>query len=93
KALASVTFDDAFVVHDIKIVDTNNRFYIVMPSKKKTEGVYRDICHPVSSEFRAVIEKAVLAEYEAELTRKQEELRLQAEAAAAPDARPEEDEL
>lgn len=60
KAVASVTFDDAFVVHDIKIIEGEKGLFIAMPSKKTPDGEYRDIAHPIHGEMRAVLQEAVL---------------------------------
>lgn len=67
KAIASVTFDNQLAVHDIKIINTRDRQFIVMPNRKCPDDTYRDVVHPVNSEFRAMIEEAVIAAYEAEL--------------------------
>ncbi|AQS54460.1 MAG: septation regulator SpoVG [Novibacillus thermophilus] len=64
KAIASITFDDEFVVHDIRVIDGNNGMFVAMPSKRTPDGEFRDIAHPISSETRAKIQDAVLAEYE-----------------------------
>ncbi len=64
KAVASVTFDDAFVVHDIKIIEGEKGLFIAMPSKKTPDGEYRDIAHPIHGEMRAVLQEAVLNEYD-----------------------------
>lgn len=64
KAIASVTFDDEFVVHDIKVIDGQNGLFIAMPSRKIGSGEFRDIAHPLSSETRAKIRDAIFAEYE-----------------------------
>ena len=64
KAVASVTFDGEFVVHDIKIIDGLNGLFIAMPSRKMGEGDYRDIAHPLSSETRNRIKDAIFAAYE-----------------------------
>ncbi|MDD6043158.1 MAG: septation regulator SpoVG [Eubacteriaceae bacterium] len=63
KAIASVTFDDEFVVHDIKIIDGQNGAFVAMPSRKVAEGDYRDVAHPLSSETRTKIKNAIFAEY------------------------------
>lgn len=63
KAVASVTFDGEFVVHDIKIIDGLNGLFIAMPSRKMGEGDYRDIAHPLSSETRNRIKDAIFAAY------------------------------
>ncbi|SCG84237.1 putative septation protein spoVG [Proteiniborus sp. DW1] len=64
KAIVSVTFDDEFVVHDIKIIEGQNGLFIAMPSRKMADGEFRDIAHPINSETRNVIQEAVFAEYE-----------------------------
>ena len=64
KAVVSITFDDEFVVHDIKIIDGQNGLFIAMPSRKMGEGDFRDIAHPLLSETRTKIKDAIFAEYE-----------------------------
>jgi stage V sporulation protein G len=64
KAVVSVTFDDEFVVHDIKIIEGQNGLFIAMPSRKMGEGDFRDIAHPLISETRNRIKDAIFAEYE-----------------------------
>lgn len=64
KAVVSVTFDDEFVVHDIKIIEGQNGLFIAMPSRKMGEGDFRDIAHPLTSETRNRIKDAIFAEYE-----------------------------
>ena len=64
KAVASIVFDDEFVVHDIKIVEGERGLFIAMPSRKTNNGDFRDIAHPVSSEVRERIQAAVLEKYE-----------------------------
>jgi stage V sporulation protein G len=67
KAIVSVTFDDEFVVHDIKIIDGQNGFFIAMPSRKMADGEFRDIAHPINATTRQKIQDAVFAEYEKSL--------------------------
>ena len=67
KAVVSVTFDNAFVVHDIKIIEGQDKLFTAMPSRKTPDGEYRDIVHPIHAQFRSVLETAVIAAYEAEL--------------------------
>jgi len=67
KAVCSVTFDDAFAVHDIKVINTRDKFFIVMPSRKNPDGTFRDIVHPINGEFRGILESAVIEAYETEL--------------------------
>ncbi len=65
KATASVTFDNAFVVHDIKVIEGREGLFIAMPSRKVHNGTYRDVAHPINSEARADIEEKVYKAYEA----------------------------
>lgn len=65
-AVASIIFDDAFVVHDIKVIEGNDGCFIVMPSRKTPAGEYRDIAHPLNTETREQIKKLVLSKYEEE---------------------------
>ncbi len=64
KAIVSVTLDNEFVVHDIKIIDGQNGLFIAMPSRKMSDGEFRDIAHPINSETRKKIQDAILEEYE-----------------------------
>ena len=64
KAVASITFDDEFVLHDIKVIEGQNGLFIAMPSRKMGEGDFRDIAHPLLSETRNKIKDAILGEYE-----------------------------
>lgn len=70
KAIASVTFDNQLAVHDIKVINAREKFFIVMPSRKNPDGTYRDIVHPINADFRAKLEEAVIGEYEKELSNK-----------------------
>lgn len=63
RAIASITIDDEFVVHDIRVIDGNNGMFVAMPSKRTPDGEFRDIAHPISSATREKIQDAVLAEY------------------------------
>lgn len=63
-AIASVTLEDVFVIHDVKVIFANDRHFIVMPSRKNGDGSYRDIAHPITASFRAELESAVLSAYE-----------------------------
>ena len=73
KAVVSVTFDDEFVVHDIKIIEGHNGYFIAMPSRKMGEGDFRDIAHPLQSDTRTKIRDAILAEYDKVLGEKGED--------------------
>ena len=64
KAVVSVTFDDAFVVHDIKVIEGQDRLFIAMPSRKTSDGEFKDIAHPINVQMREALQEAVLAKYE-----------------------------
>jgi len=64
KAVASVTFDNEFVVHDIKVIESQNGLFIAMPSRKTPDGEFKDVAHPINSETREKIQKAILEKYE-----------------------------
>ncbi|MBQ8388768.1 MAG: septation regulator SpoVG [Clostridia bacterium] len=66
KAIVSVTFDGQLAVHDIKVINARDKFFIVMPSRKNPDDTYRDIVHPINAQFRGHLEEAVIAAYEAE---------------------------
>ncbi|WP_112179123.1 MULTISPECIES: septation regulator SpoVG [Paraliobacillus] len=63
RAIASITLDQEFVVHDIRVIDGNNGLFVAMPSKRTPDGEFRDIAHPINSNTRAKIQDAVLEEY------------------------------
>lgn len=67
KAIVSVTFDDCLAVHDIKVIYARDRYFIVMPSRKNPDGSYRDIVHPINSDFRSEIERRVIDAYHVQL--------------------------
>ena len=64
KAICSVTFDDMLVIHDIKVIESESKTFIAMPSRKNKNGQYSDIAHPINSELRTELEKAVLEAYQ-----------------------------
>ncbi|GAF14284.1 hypothetical protein JCM19046_2222 [Bacillus sp. JCM 19046] len=64
RAIASITIDHEFVVHDIRVIDGNNGLFVAMPSKRTPDGEFRDIAHPISSKTREKIQVAVINEYE-----------------------------
>lgn len=67
KAVVSVTFDDAFVVHDIKIIEGQDKLFTAMPSRKTPDNEYKDIAHPINKQMRDTLESAIISRYEEEL--------------------------
>ena len=63
KAIVSVTFDGQLAVHDIKVINARDKFFIVMPSRKNPDETFRDIVHPINSQFRSVLARAVIQAY------------------------------
>ena len=80
KAIVSVTFDNQLAVHDIKVINTKDKLFIVMPSRKNPDNTYRDIVHPINADFRALLEKAVIEAYEAKLAEETETIAVYGEA-------------
>ena len=66
KAFASMTFNDAFVIRGLKIIEGTNGMFVAMPSRKRPDGTYQDVAHPINNETRKFIEDRILAEYEKE---------------------------
>lgn len=64
KAIASITIDGEFVIHDIKVIESGKGLFIAMPSKKDANGEYKDIAHPINTATRTRIQDAVIAKYE-----------------------------
>lgn len=64
KAIVSLTFDDQLAIHDIKVIETRDKMFIVMPSRKNPDNTYRDIVHPINASFRGKLESVVLKAYE-----------------------------
>lgn len=64
RAVVSITIDNVFVVHDIKVIEGEKGLFIAMPSKKSADGEYRDIAHPINSETRNMLEAIILKSYE-----------------------------
>ena len=64
KAVVSITIDNEFVVHDIKVIEGEKGLFIAMPSRKAADGEYRDIAHPINSETRDMIQNVILHKYE-----------------------------
>lgn len=63
KAIVSITLDDAFVIHDVKVVEGQNGLFVAMPSRKTPDGEFRDIAHPITTSAREIIQNAVLQAY------------------------------
>ncbi|MBP7795935.1 MAG: septation regulator SpoVG [Elusimicrobiales bacterium] len=68
KAFATITFDQMFVVHNVKVVSGKNGLVVAMPSRRVKDGTFKDIAHPITNEFRSKLEKAVLDAYNKALT-------------------------
>ena len=64
KAVVSVTFDNAIVIHDIKVIEGQDKLFIAMPSRKTPEGIFKDIAHPINAEMRDLLQGAILRKYE-----------------------------
>lgn len=67
KAIVSITIDEEFVVHDIKVIDGEKGLFIAMPSRKAADGEYRDIAHPINSDTRSKIQQIILDKYQEEM--------------------------
>ncbi len=67
KAYVTITFDHCFVVRDLKIIHGNTGLFVAMPAKRRKDGTFKDIAHPLNSETRERMERAILAEYEREM--------------------------
>ncbi len=74
KAVVSVTFDNCFVVHDVKVIESMNGLFIAMPSRRTPNNNFIDIVHPINSEFRQTMSDAVLAAYRDSLRQREEDL-------------------
>lgn len=64
KAIVSITLDNEFVIHDIKVIEKENGSFVAMPSRKLSEGEFRDIAHPINAAAREKVEKAILTAYQ-----------------------------
>ncbi|MBO5227725.1 MAG: septation regulator SpoVG [Lachnospiraceae bacterium] len=72
KAVVSVTFDDELVVHDIKVIEGEKGLFIAMPSRKSSDGEYRDIAHPINAATREVLQSTILEKYEQAVAEEEE---------------------
>ncbi len=68
KAVVSVTFDDSFVVHDIKVIEGQEKLFIAMPSRKTPDGEFKDIAHPINADMRETLQNTILGKYEESLS-------------------------
>ncbi len=73
KAVVSVTFNNCLAVHDVKVIYARDRYFIVMPSRKNPDGTYRDIVHPINSDFRGELERTVIDAYHAQYALRESE--------------------
>ena len=73
KAVASVTFDNEFVIHDIKVIEGQEKLFIAMPSIKTPDGEFKDIAHPINSETRELLQTAILTKFEEVMAENPEE--------------------
>ena len=76
KAVVSATFDDVLAIHDIKVIYAREKLFIVMPTKKNPDGTFRDVAHPISAEFRQILEDAVIGAYREALAKAAENVAL-----------------
>jgi stage V sporulation protein G len=71
KAVASITIDECFVIHDIKVIEGNEGYFVAMPSRKTSDGEYKDIAHPINTETRQALIDAVLDAFKRELAKEE----------------------
>jgi stage V sporulation protein G len=67
KAIVSITLEEQFVIHDVRVIEGNNGLFVAMPSKRTPEGEFKDIAHPITSQMRELVQSAVLMAYSSEL--------------------------
>ena len=73
KAFVTIVFDDSFAVRNVKVIEGKNGLFVSMPSRKRKDGTYQDVAHPLNNETREMIEKQVIAQYEEELKKAEKE--------------------
>ena len=73
RAIVSVTFDGQLAVHDIKVINARDKYFVVMPSRKNPDETYRDIVHPINAQFRTAIESSIITAYDAAVIAAEEE--------------------
>ncbi len=69
KAFVTITIDNCFIIRDLKVINGNNGLFIAMPSRKRKDGTFKDIAHPLNNETRQLLESTILSEYEKESSR------------------------
>ena len=84
KALVSVTIDHDLAVHDIKVIEGPERLFVAMPSRKDDNSVFRDICHPITPQARATLERAILTAYHEYVERAKAELEMEPQSERTP---------
>lgn len=93
KAYVTIIFDNCFVVRDLKIINGNTGLFVAMPSKKRKDGTFRDIAHPLNSDMRSALEKKILLTYEEELKKMTEAAHKSMEALGQKRHRPDDDDM
>lgn len=68
RAVVSVTFDNALVIHDIKVIEGQDKMFVAMPSRKTADGEFKDIAHPINAAMREALQKSIIEKYEQTLT-------------------------
>lgn len=63
RAIASITIDDCFAIHDVKVIENNDKIFVAMPNKRLKDGTFKDVAHPINAETRLAIENAVIEAY------------------------------
>ncbi|MFC1545615.1 septation regulator SpoVG [Gemmatimonadota bacterium] len=86
KAFANITFDDEFVIRGLKVIEGHNGFFVSMPSRRRSDGTYQDIAHPINSAMRTMLEETVLAAYEEQLKLARERSETTSEPSSGPDS-------
>jgi len=71
KAIVSITLNNEFVIHDVRVIEGNNGMFVAMPSKRTPDGEFKDIAHPITSQTREVIQSAVLTAYDSEMVKQE----------------------
>ena len=91
KAFANITFDDEFVVRGLKVIEGHNGFFVSMPSRRRSDGTYQDIAHPINNAMRTMLEETVLAAYEDQLKLARERSGVSEKPSSGSDSEPDSD--